>query len=191
MLDSSYLIWMITLYVNYIPLGMLVELAEKSYSGAAFISCSDADRKLRSQEMNVKRVKVKLHFTQKCSGFLFQNHLFPLTFVISKGDQGWLSSIKACWDLRLNFREHLVPLWSERWADMYNVQNLGENHTFRRGARRILTTPPAETTSAIHKSLLCRRYVALTVIIISEQDINSFINAPVIMRVNIKHLNRP
>lgn len=60
---------MITLYVNYTPLGMLVELAEKSYSGAAFISCSDADRKLRSQEMNVKRVKVKLHFTQKCSGF--------------------------------------------------------------------------------------------------------------------------
>lgn len=62
---------------------------------------------------------------------------------------------------------------------------------FRQGVRRILKTPPAESTSAIHKGLLRWCYVVLSVIIISEQDINSFIKAFAIIRVNIKHLNTP
>lgn len=53
---------------------------------------------------------------------------------------------------------------------------------FRQGVRRILKTPPAETTSAILESLL-RPAPCCAVINISEQDINSFIKEPVIIQV--------
>lgn len=51
---------------------------------------------------------------------------------------------------------------------------------FRQGVRRILKTPPAETTSAILKSPLRQLHIVLSLT-------DSFIKDPVIIQVNIKH----
>lgn len=55
---------------------------------------------------------------------------------------------------------------------------------FRQGVRRILKTPPAETTSAILKSRLRQLHIVLSLT-------DSFIKDPVIIQVNIKHSNTP